>query len=291
MTSSPKRYSEFYRSSGYAAFPRQERSGGRLRTEAMVVHQEPHENMDPATSDVVVGLTLAGATPARWKVGPTWREIEARRPGCIGVSPLDEPLEMSVPEDHSLLVIAISRSAVAELQAGYMLECAEILNEGHWCYHYDQETERRAHAVWRALSPKDSIASLLVDAEVQGFLASILRMIAGRDLKRRRLHSSIDLGRLEEYIRAAISDGVSVKSLADLAGLKPSYFNETFKRQTGETPYNFVRKIRAQMAIDLLLAGKEPLAVIAYRLGFADQAHFARELKAQTGFSPSDYRS
>ena len=97
--------------------------------------------------------------------------------------------------------------------------------------------------------------------------------------------------RLEQYVRAEIASGISVEDMARESRMKPSRFNESFKKQTGETPYGFVKRVRLQMAIDLLLAGTEPLATIASSLGFADQAHFSREVKAQTGHSPSEYRS
>ncbi len=291
MALAQQRYSEFYRSSAYAAFPRRERSGGRFRTDAMIVHQEAHENVDPATSELVIGVTLSGATPARWKVGSTWREIEARLPGCIGVSPIGEALEMSVTEDHELLVIALSEAAIADLKADYVPDCVDILNQGHRKYHYDQETARRAHAVWSALSSTDTISSLLADAEVQALLASTLRMIAGQSPDTRRTDGRVDIASLEDYVRSRISDRVSVDDLAGISGLKPTRLNETFKRQTGQTPYAFVRSVRMRMATEALLAGKEPLASIAYRLGFADQAHFSREVKLHTGVSPSKYRA
>lgn len=61
------------------------------------------------------------------------------------------------------------------------------------------------------------------------------------------------------------------------------------KQQTGQTPYQFVQKIRLEMAIAYLLSAKMSLIDIALQLGFADQSHFTRFFRIRVGTTPKEY--
>jgi AraC-like DNA-binding protein len=43
-----------------------------------------------------------------------------------------------------------------------------------------------------------------------------------------------------------------------------------------------------QRALAAVRRGRAPLAELALRMGYADQAHMSRELKALTGFTPTE---
>lgn len=49
--------------------------------------------------------------------------------------------------------------------------------------------------------------------------------------------------------------------------------------------------IRAEAAADLLMTSQHPLSTVGFACGYADQAHFSREFKRRTAFTPAAYRS
>ena len=82
-----------------------------------------------------------------------------------------------------------------------------------------------------------------------------------------------------------LAQGHSVARTADAVNLGDRQFTRWFHHQTGMHPKRFQRVVRLRRA---LLAAKqgEPLAAVAAYEGFADQAHFNREVRALTGGAP-----
>lgn len=81
-------------------------------------------------------------------------------------------------------------------------------------------------------------------------------------------------------------------SLADMAeriGLSQYQTIRAFRAATGFTPHAWQLNERVNLARAGLRAG-EPLAELAYRLGFADQSHFNRVFKSLTASAPGQYR-
>lgn len=78
---------------------------------------------------------------------------------------------------------------------------------------------------------------------------------------------------------------------AEQNGLAPWEVSRGFQKVFGIAPETFRRRVRARSAWEALRNGKESLAAIASRLGFADQSHMTRCVKQLTGFPPSQWRS
>ena len=82
---------------------------------------------------------------------------------------------------------------------------------------------------------------------------------------------------------------VSLADLANMTGLSRYQVIRMFRAATGLTPHAYQLNQRINQARVGLRLG-EPLADVAYRLGFADQAHFQRVFKAHVGVTPGHYR-
>lgn len=97
--------------------------------------------------------------------------------------------------------------------------------------------------------------------------------------------------RLDAYIRANIAQRLSVEELARAAGLSVFYFTRMFKAATGRTPHDYVMETRVQEAQRLIVNTALPMAEIASRLGFANQAHFSAVFRRKRGCAPSRLRA
>ena len=56
------------------------------------------------------------------------------------------------------------------------------------------------------------------------------------------------------------------------------------------TPFEYLRKLRINHAIDLLTTTDQSIATIAQKCGFSDSAHLIKLFKNETGYTPSKYR-
>jgi AraC family transcriptional regulator len=83
-------------------------------------------------------------------------------------------------------------------------------------------------------------------------------------------------------------------SLADLAaeagGVHPGYLAGAFRRHFGSTVGAYVRRQRIALACRHLTSSGAPLAEVALLAGFADQSHFTRTFRRETGLTPAAYR-
>jgi AraC-like DNA-binding protein len=82
----------------------------------------------------------------------------------------------------------------------------------------------------------------------------------------------------------------TVESLAALARLGRSSFAERFAQAFGQTPIEFVQKVRLRLAAQLLTTTDLPVKVIAASIGYASRSYFSRAFRAAYGADPKTYR-
>lgn len=68
------------------------------------------------------------------------------------------------------------------------------------------------------------------------------------------------------------------------------YLNRIFKKQTGQTIFAYLTKVRIAKAKMLLTSGNLPICTIARQVGYEDIYYFSNVFKKQTGYSPTRYR-
>jgi AraC-like DNA-binding protein len=100
--------------------------------------------------------------------------------------------------------------------------------------------------------------------------------------------------------RRALVDGVREalaaepeRSLRDLSGalaVSPHHLSRIFRSATGHTISRHRMSLRARTALERLAGGERDLAWLAADLGFADQSHLCRVVRAETGRTPSALR-
>jgi AraC family transcriptional regulator len=99
-----------------------------------------------------------------------------------------------------------------------------------------------------------------------------------------RVNLAIDRinGRLDEPIR--------LRDLARAAMFSPHHFHRVFQALVGETPADFVKRLRLEKALRLMALAKPPsLTRIAMSCGFASSADFTRSFKQKFGVPPSAF--
>jgi transcriptional regulator GlxA family with amidase domain len=95
----------------------------------------------------------------------------------------------------------------------------------------------------------------------------------------------------QEWVHMRDGRGVSLASMAAIAGLQRRTFLRRFAKATGMTPLEYCRAVRIARARELLISGDTPQKAIAQSLGYKDVASFARVFRKATGSTPGGYRN
>jgi AraC-like DNA-binding protein len=95
---------------------------------------------------------------------------------------------------------------------------------------------------------------------------------------------------VRDFVTQNLERPLPIKRLARVANWSPFHFARTFHEVSGETPHGFVKRMRLEMAAELLATSELPLAEIAKRVGIGSASHFAAVFRTYAGVSPSQYR-
>ena len=94
-----------------------------------------------------------------------------------------------------------------------------------------------------------------------------------------------------DYARAHLAEDLSLEVLARAACFSPYHFHRIFCGVVGETPADFVKRLRLdQAAFMLTFNPRKSITEVAFACGFSSSATFARAFKEQFGTSASEWR-
>ncbi len=94
-----------------------------------------------------------------------------------------------------------------------------------------------------------------------------------------------ELQRAVTYIQDNLAADLSLKTLAQEAGLSSYHFAHLFTEAFGIAPHQYVIQARIEWTKALMTRGL-PLCDVAQRVGFSDQSHFTRHFKRLVGITP-----
>jgi AraC-like DNA-binding protein len=105
--------------------------------------------------------------------------------------------------------------------------------------------------------------------------------------------SGRDRGIVDAAREAIAADDPAAHGLLALSGaigVSPYRLSRSFTRQLGSSLTNYRNRVRIGRALDRLEHGEASLSTLAVDLGFADQAHLTRTMRAHLGYTPSAVR-
>lgn len=99
------------------------------------------------------------------------------------------------------------------------------------------------------------------------------------------------INRVLDYVDAHLVDKLDLATLARVAHVSEWHFHRVFQALTGETPGDWVRRRRLEVAaMRLLAARRDPVLKIAFEVGFRSPEVFTRAFVSQFGVTPSAWR-
>jgi transcriptional regulator GlxA family with amidase domain len=98
------------------------------------------------------------------------------------------------------------------------------------------------------------------------------------------------LDSVSEYIEVNLHQSLTVTELAGVAHVSPTHFSRLFRQAMGESPYRYVRRRRVDRAERLIVGTQLPFRDIARLVGFSDQSHLNRMMRAERALTPGQLR-
>jgi AraC-like DNA-binding protein len=98
------------------------------------------------------------------------------------------------------------------------------------------------------------------------------------------------LERATTFMREHVEDTLTNKDLQRASSLGSSQLNALFREFTGYTPMEYLRRLRIDMARELLGNAELSIKEVAARVGFSEPNHFSRVFAQVDGVPPTAYR-
>lgn len=115
-------------------------------------------------------------------------------------------------------------------------------------------------------------------------LHDTLRNTANSHLSNNRMQNCLNI------IHANYKNNLTLKQLADICNLSPSYLTKLFKENFKVAPIQYLIEYRIEMACQMLIKTDLSIEDIALQTGFNSANYFSRTFKSVVGISPKDYR-
>lgn len=92
------------------------------------------------------------------------------------------------------------------------------------------------------------------------------------------------------YLNENYMHPISLDTISKSIYLSPAYISKVFKEEMGESPINYLIKIRLSKARELLLEGKYSIKAVARTVGYEDAYYFSKLYKKYNNVPPSRIR-
>ncbi|SDB22025.1 helix-turn-helix domain-containing protein [Eubacterium oxidoreducens] len=105
-----------------------------------------------------------------------------------------------------------------------------------------------------------------------------------------RLSGSSIIEKVKTYIRENYMEELSVEILSDIACVSPNYFSHMFKKEVGCNYTDYLKKIRMEHALDLVLNTDYSIMKISEAVGYSNARNFTNVFKEVYGEPPTRYK-
>ncbi|MBS0252729.1 MAG: helix-turn-helix domain-containing protein [Proteobacteria bacterium] len=147
-------------------------------------------------------------------------------------------------------------------------------------------------ALWLEARENNANGALYADSMRMALVAALIRRPQDETIrghKGRRLSRS-ELASLHAFVSDRLEDELCLADLAKRVQMKERSFASAFKFSTGQTPYQYLIRMRIDRAKDYLANSTMTIWEVAHATGFVDQAHLTSVFRRYEGLPPAKYR-
>jgi transcriptional regulator GlxA family with amidase domain len=109
-------------------------------------------------------------------------------------------------------------------------------------------------------------------------------------LSLQRRHNDKQIKHVQQYIEENYMKSLKTETLAKIAILGVRTFIRRFKKATGNTPYEYIQRVKVEVAKKMLEKSNDGVEQISMNVGYIDFSAFRKVFKKNVGITPSDYK-
>lgn len=166
----------------------------------------------------------------------------------------------------------------------YVCEKPQVLNRP--AYFYGGVPVCFAARLFSEYLHADSTSTLAMEGLVLEMIAAATRDCAAE----RKDKDPRWLNQARDFLHAEFATNPTIADIAQIVGVHPAHLARTFRKETGCTIGEYVRRLRVESASLQLASTDASLSEIAMAAGFADQSHLSRTFQNYLGVTPGEYR-
>ena len=103
-------------------------------------------------------------------------------------------------------------------------------------------------------------------------------------------HNDKQIKLVQKYIEENYMNSMKIETLARIAMLGIRTFIRRFKKATGNTPYEYIQRVKIEVAKKMFEKSNEGVEQICMNVGYVDFSAFRKVFKKNVGITPSDYK-
>lgn len=156
----------------------------------------------------------------------------------------------------------------------------------------DPDENRRIHADMKKIRKTTGIARVQVLLSILDKLScsSRTRLVSPLPVSIEKESFADAVTRIQVYLKEAFREHLSLNDIAGKTGMNANAMCRLFKRETGQTVFHYLARIRIDNACRLLIDTGWPVSRIAWESGYTNLSHFNRQFRQMTGQTPSEYK-
>jgi AraC family transcriptional regulator len=213
-------------------------------------------------------------------------------PGHLSLLPPDDPTRWVFDKPGDIMLVLLNRAYLdAAIEAASSRSPGSIEIVPQFVIR-DLILERIAHQLLSKIFDPAFDSKLRTECLAQELAEHLLQTHTSLDLKppsRPHTMSPNRLKRAADFIEANLGVDMSLKDIANAAGMSLFHFAKVFKRATGKSPHQYLTERRILQARSLLHDGRLSVGEVASAVGLS-QNRFGIVFKRLMGMTPSKFR-
>ena len=134
-------------------------------------------------------------------------------------------------------------------------------------------------------------------SHLENMIATMADLLVKRYYLQEELSCNLQMGltpflvqKIQHYVKKHIDRPILTSELAKVARLSLHHFIRVFKKTTGETPHQFIMRLKLEHAKKLLISTEDSIIQVGMGVGCDNPSHFSHLFKTNFGIPPLKFR-